>query len=424
MRRISTNLQHDDTQFALRAQESRVSNLNNQISSQRKIQNLRDDPLAAGHSVRYQSYLARLDRFEGNAKTVNDQFKVTEGYMNQSLQVMQRVRELAVTGAHGTFTSDDLKNMASEVDELLNELVQNGNATGADGVRLFSGTKSFTEPFETVLGDVSGAGSPMIKEVRYNGSVDAKKVEIDDQAYISTDQAGSRTFWAERQSLFSEVDATNYVVKADTSIDVDGVNVPLAAGDNVYAIIAKINDSGAAVKAYVDPVTNGLNIETTDARQLWLADGPSGDGSSADGASGDVLSSLGVVKAGQRPPYNLAPSVRVSGGSLYDAVIALRDSMLAGDQEAIGSRVLGAVDGSIDNLSTRLAEIGARYERNQFTQSRLNAQIVNVTAAESREADIDFTKAVTDLKMYEYTQQATLSTAGKLYSNSLLDYIK
>lgn len=422
MRRISTNLQHDDTQFALRAQESRVSNLNNQIASQRKIQNLRDDPLAAGHSVRYQSYLARLDRFEGNSKTVNDQFKITEGYMNQSLQVMQRVRELAVTGAHGTFTPDDLKNMASEVDELLNELVQNGNATGADGVRLFAGTKSFTEPFETVLGDVSGAGSPMIREVRYNGSVDAKKVEIDDQAYISTDQAGSRTFWAERQSLFSEVDATAYVVKDDTSIDVDGVNVPLAAGDNVYAIISKINDSGAAVKAYVDPVTNGLNIETTDARQLWLADVPSADG--AVGTAGGVLSDLGVVKAGQRPPYNIASSVRVSGGSLFDAVIALRDSMLAGDQEAIGGRVLGAVDGSIGNLSTRLAEIGARYERNQFTQSRLSAQIVNVAAAESREADIDFTKAVTDLKMYEYTQQATLSTAGKLYSNSLLDYIK
>lgn len=419
MRRISTNLQHDDTQFALRNQESRVSNLNNQIASQRKIQNLRDDPLAAGHSVRYQSYLARLERFENNAKTVNDQFKVTEGYMNQSLQVMQRIRELAVTGANGTFTPDDLKNMASEVDELLNELVQNGNATGSDGVRLFAGTKSFTEPFETILGDVSGAGTPIIKEVRYNGSVDAKKIEIDDQSYIQTDQAGNRTFWAERQSLFSEVDSTSYVVKADTSINVDGVNIPLNAGDNVHAIIAKINDSGAAVKAYVDPVTNGFNIETTDSRQLWLS-----DGASADGVEGDVLSSLGVVKAGQRPPYNIANSVKTSGGSMFDTVIALRDAMLAGDQEAIGTRVLGAVDGSIDNLSTRLAEIGARFERNQFTLARLDTQIVNVTAAESREADIDFTKAVTDLKMYEYTQQATLSTAGKLYSNSLLDYIK
>jgi flagellar hook-associated protein 3 FlgL len=137
-----------------------------------------------------------------------------------------------------------------------------------------------------------------------------------------------------------------------------------------------------------------------------------------------VLSSLGMVKGGQHPPYNIANSVRTSGGSLFDAVISLRDAMLNGDQEAIGSRVLGAVDGSIDNLTTRLSQIGARYERNQSTLSRLDSQIVNTTAAESREGDLDFTKAVTDLKMFEYTQQATMSTAGKLYQNSLLNYLK
>jgi flagellar hook-associated protein 3 FlgL len=414
MKRISSDMQHNDLQASLRKQESRVSALNNQISSQRKIQNLRDDPLAAGHSVRYQSYIGRLERFEQNAKTVNDQFKITEGYMNQSLQVVQRIRELSVAGANGTYTPGDLKNMASEVDELLKELVLNGNATGPDGVRLFSGTKTFTEPFEAVLGDIDGAGNPMIKEIRYNGSVDSKNVEIDEQAYIPTDHAGNRIFWAERQSLFSEVDATAFMVKNDTEIQIDGVTVPLSAGDNVYAIISKINDSGAAVKANLDPVTNGLNLTTTDARQLWMR----------DGEGGNILSSLGMIKEGQRPPYNIASSVRMSGGSLFDAVIALRDAMLSGDQEAIGGRVLGAVDGSIDNLATRLAQIGSRYERTQATMARLDSQILNASAAESREGDIDFTQAVTDLKMYEYTQQASLSTAGKLYSNSLLNYIK
>lgn len=414
MRRISSNLQHTDTQFALRRQESRLSDTNNSISSQRKILNLRDDPLAAGHSVRYQSYLARLDRFERNAKTVSDQFKITEGYMNQSLQIMQRVRELAVAGANGTYTKGDLKNMATEVDELLKELISNGNATGPDGVRLFAGTKSFTEPFETVLGDRDGAGNPVVMQVRYNGTVDGKNIEIDEQSHLATAQAGNRTFWAEKQSLFSEVDATNYMVKADTAIEVDGVTVPLTAGDNVYAIISKINDSGAGVKAYIDPVTNGLNLETTDSRQLWIR----------DGEGGDVLASLGMVKAGQRPPYNIANSVRMSGGSLFDSVIALRDAMLSGDQDAIGGKVLGSVDGGIDNLATRLASIGSQYERTQATMARIAYQTVNVTAAESREADIDFTKAITDLKMFEYTQQATLSTAGKLYSNTLLNYVK
>jgi flagellar hook-associated protein 3 FlgL len=98
--------------------------------------------------------------------------------------------------------------------------------------------------------------------------------------------------------------------------------------------------------------------------------------------------------------------------------------MLSGDQESIGGRVLGSIDSAIDNLTTRMAGIGSKYERATVTLARLDNQILNTTAAESREGDLDFTKAVTDLKMYEYTHQAALSIAGKLYSNTLLNYMR
>ena len=116
--RISSKMYNNDTQANLRLQESRLNNLNNQIGSQQKIQRLRDDPLAAGHVVRYQSYLNRVNQFEKNAQTLTDEFALREGYMTDSLDIMQRIRELAVTGANGIYTKEDLKNMASEVDQL------------------------------------------------------------------------------------------------------------------------------------------------------------------------------------------------------------------------------------------------------------------------------------------------------------------
>ena len=64
MRRISSNLNNMDTQANLRIQESRLNKANNQMGSQRKIQQLRDDPIAAGHLVRYQSFLGRVNTFE------------------------------------------------------------------------------------------------------------------------------------------------------------------------------------------------------------------------------------------------------------------------------------------------------------------------------------------------------------------------
>lgn len=414
MQRISSNLPFQDLQYALRRQEAELNTRNGRVANQSAISGLRDDPLAAGHSVRYKSYLARLERFDRNVQTLSDRFKVTEGYMSSSMEVLQRVRELAVSSANGTYTREDLGNMAAEVDELLKELLVNGNASGPDGVRVFSGSKSHTEPFEAVYGSVNGAGNPVVREVRYNGSLGEKRVEVDEGAFLEADYAGNRTFWAEPQTLFSQVDATGYVVPADTSIVVDGVDIPLAAGDTVYAVIAKINASGAAVKAGLDPVTNGLNLTTTDTRQLWLQ----------DGAGGNVLSSLGLIREGQRPPYNTADSVRVSGGSLFDAVISLRDAMYSGDQEAIGGRILGALDGAVDNLSARMAELGSRYERAEAVSARLAVQTLNTQAADSREVDLDFTKAVTDLKMLEYAHQAALSTAGKLYTDTLLNYLR
>ena len=364
--------------------------------------------------VRYQSYLGRVQTFEKNAQVLTDRLALTEGYMDQSLEIMHRIRELAITGANGTYTPEDMQNMAAEVDELLEELVQNANATGPDGNSLFAGTRTNRTAFDVEMATVPGASEPKIAAVRYNGNVAGNKVEVDENAYLETSSAGNKVFWSQPQELYSSRDASAFRVSADGVISVDGHEIALNAGDNVYAIVSKINDSGAAVKASIDPVTFGLNLQTTDSRQLWLED-----------LSGTTLNDLGLIKdASQQPPYNLGDSVRVSGGSLFDSVIALRDALLTGDQEAIGGRVLGGIDGSVNNLVARIAQSGSEYERAMQNVSRNSLTALNVTSMISREGDLDFTKAITDMKMMEYVQQATLSNAAKLYSSTLLNYLR
>mgnify|MGYP001670721183 FL=1 len=384
------------------------------MGSQRRIHELRDDPIAAGHLVRYQSFLSRVENFEKNALTMSDQFVLREGYMNNSLDVMQRVREIAVTGANGIYTKDDMRDMAMEVDELLKELVQNANAVSSDGNSIFAGTNTKSSAFDVEMGTVQGSAVPLISNVKYNGTIDMNKVEVDERKYLSVDNAGNRTFWAEQQQLFGGRDASAWQASADSTISVDGVAINIKAGDNVYALASKINDSGAAVRAKIDPVTRGLNLETTDARQLWLSD-----------VNGSVLSDIGIIKdASQKPPYNIGNSVRVSGGSMFDTVIALRDALLKGDTEEVGGRVLGALDSGIANLVTRIAKSGSQYERAQLNVQRNSATAMNVTQQISREGDLDITKAITDMKMLDYTYQATLSNAGKMFNSTLLNYMR
>ena len=414
MQRISSQMNNNNTQSSLRLQESRLNAANNQIGSQRRIQQLRQDPIAAGHLVRYQSYLQRVNQYEKNALTLSDQFSVREGYMTDSLDIMQRVRELAVTGANGIYNKEDLKNMATEVDELLKALVQNANAVSADGNSIFAGTNTKTTAFDIEMGNVEGSGVPLIQNVRYNGNNNINLVEVDEGKYLQNDNIGDKTFWAEHQQLFGGRDALNWQSSSNNVLSIDGVEIQINQGDNIYAVVSKINDSAAAVKASVDPIRNALNLETTDARQLWLQD-----------VSGNTLEELGIIKdSSQLPPYNIATGTRVSGGSMFDAVIAFRNALLSGDQEAIGSRVLGSLDQGIDSLVTRIAKSGAEYERAQLNATRNGKLALDVTQMVSREGDLDFTKAITDLKMLDYTNQATLSQAGKMYSSTLLNYMR
>ena len=412
--RISSQLNNNQTQYNLRRQEVKRAKIDQQIGTQSRISSLRDDPIAAGHLVKYQSYLTRVNNFEKNATTLSDQYLYREGYMRNSLEIMQRVRELAVTGANGIYTKDDMRNMAVEVNELLGELIQNANAVAPDGNSLFAGTNSNIRAFDVDMGAIEGSTVPLISAVHYNGSIEQNKIEVDENKYITVETAGNRIFWAENQRLFGGRDAREWQAQNDSVISVDGQKIAVEAGDNVYALVSKINASGAAVKASLDPVTHGLNFTTTDARQLWLED-----------VSGSALNELGIIKdSSQHPPYNIGDSVKVSGGSLFDTVIALRDAMFAGDSEAIGGRVLASLDSGVNTLVNRVAKSGSEYERLQNDMTRNSAVALNVTGQISREGDLDLTKAITDEKMLEYTQNATLSNAGKMYSSTLLNYMR
>ncbi|HAK68414.1 MAG TPA: flagellar hook-associated protein 3, partial [Treponema sp.] len=389
MNRISSQYNNTNTQYFLRQQEVRQAQKNAQIGSQSRLGALRDDPIAAGHLVRYQSFLSRVNVFEKNAQTLADNFQLREGYIHQNVEIMQKVRELAVQGANGTYTPQDLKNMSVQVDELLKELIQNANAVGPDGNSLFAGTRNNVTSFEISMGDVEGASEPLITHVAYNGNIEANKVEVDEQAYLEVENSGNKIFWAEPQVLMGQRDLSSWQAQEDSVIYLDGVDIRINRGDNIYAVAAKINDSGVAVKASIDPLSRGLNLRTTDAHQMWLAD-----------KSGSVLEQIGMIKdKSQLPPYNIGTSVNISGGSLFDTVIALRDALLSGNQEAIGSRVLGTIDEGMNNLTTRLAKSGSDYERAQNNIQRQSLNNLNVTNLVSREGDIDMTEAITDLKM-------------------------
>jgi flagellar hook-associated protein 3 FlgL len=305
--------------------------------------------------------------------------------------------------------------MATEVNELLNELVQLANARNADGNTMFAGTKTQAEPFRAILGDVRGADGQIITDVQYIGNIERNRTEIAEGAFIDMNFPGNEVFWAENQQVFSTVDATGYQVQEDSTIRIDGVDVQLTQGDNIYAVISKINNSEAAVQARLDPVQSSLVLETTSPHQMWLQD--AGDST--------VLQDLGVIADGDNPPpQNVAASADVFGGSVFDMVINLRDRLYEGDTIDIGGSALRGIDDGLNNVLSNLASLGAKDTRLQTVFTRTEREITQVAEMNSNEVDLDMTRAITDLRMLEYTHQAAIGTAGRILQQTLLDFLR
>jgi flagellar hook-associated protein 3 FlgL len=406
---------NDDMQYRLRRQEEGLSNIQAKIAGQTKFNNLRDDPLAASHTVRYESYLARLNRFEKNALYAKEHLNQTDGYLRQANDVLQRVREIAVQGANGVYTPEDMRAMGIEINELLKELTSIANAVGPDGTRLFAGDRAFTEPFRLIEGKIDEGQDALVVAVEYRGAGASRRTETGDGLYQNLDISGGEGFWAEKMQVFSSVDASSYQATAQGSFFIDGIEIEVNPGDNVSAIIAKINDSPAPVKAYLDPNSRGLALEGTIPHLIKAED--------AQGST--VLRDLGLIipNADQGAP-NWSPSSRVAGGSVFDMVIRLRDALYRGDADFVGSQGVGGLDLALNNVQMRLVDIGSRVERSESSWMRINAEIPNVTAALGRESSLDFATAAVELGMMDFAHKSTLQTASKILPRTLLDFLR
>ena len=415
MKRISTNMPNYDMQYHMRLREWKMNQMQNKIAGQTKIQELRDDPVAAAHSSRYQSHITRLNRFSENVQRIQGNGRVVEGYMQEALNILHRVRELAVTGATGTFTTQEKQYMGEEINQLMREFLEITNAQSGDGTTLFSGDNSLAHAFRASYGNVKGSSQDVITSVEFVGTIHENLAEISEGSFIATNYPGNKVFWAEQQTVISAVDAGEYQVPGDTAISIDGNEIKLTAGDTIHSIISKINDSGAAVKAKLDPVLNSLVLITTSPHQLWLE----------DVGGGTVLQDVGVLSdTGSLAPNNYAPDTSISGGSVFDMMIHIRDALYRGDSIEIGGSGIQGIDTAMDNLLTSMAELGARDKRLEIVGERLAFEIPKMIQRNSVEVDLDMAEAITNLKMLEYTHKAALQTAGRILQPTLLDFMR
>lgn len=97
---------------------------------------------------------------------------------------------------------------------------------------------------------------------------------------------------------------------------------------------------------------------------------------------------------------------------------------LNGDATVDLNAELGRLDQQLDNLLAVRATVGARMNRFELIQSRLEADEVNVTRLLSKEEDADMAEVITNLKTAENVYRAALAAGARIIQPSLVDFLR
>ncbi|WP_443739490.1 flagellin N-terminal helical domain-containing protein [Treponema sp.] len=130
---------------AMFAQRSEgITELNNQknmekLSSGMKINRAGDDASGLAVSEKMRSQIRGLNQASTNAKNGISFIQTTEGYLQETEDIIQRIRELAVQSSNGIYTDEDRMQIQVEVSSLIAEVDRIASTAQFNGMNMLTG---------------------------------------------------------------------------------------------------------------------------------------------------------------------------------------------------------------------------------------------------------------------------------------------
>ena len=172
------------------------------LSSGVKINKAGDDASGLAVSEKMRAQIRGLRRAEMNAEDAISFIQTVEGYLNQTTEIIQRLRELAVQAGNGIYSDEDRVYMQVEASQLVAEI--NRIASHAQ----FNGMNILTGRFAPNVGNISfHIGANMDQRILINiGDMTARGLGMiaDDgtsKIDLTTQEAANRTIGVADQAL-------------------------------------------------------------------------------------------------------------------------------------------------------------------------------------------------------------------------------
>ena len=150
------------------------------LSSGMRINRAGDDASGLAVSEKMRSQIRGLQRASKNAQDGISFIQTTEGYLQESQDIVQRLRELSVQAANGIYTAEDRMQIQVEVSQLVDEIDRIASHAQFNGMNLLTGRFARDTGENAVTGSMwFQIGSNMDQRTRvYIGTMTAKALGV------------------------------------------------------------------------------------------------------------------------------------------------------------------------------------------------------------------------------------------------------
>ncbi len=141
--RISTNVMALNAQNKLTANQSKVEGSIKKLSSGLRINSAADDAAGLAISEKMRAQIRGLKQAQDNAQDGISLLQTAEGALQQTTDILQRMRELVIKAQNtGVLTDSDRTSITSELTTLRSEIDRIATSTTFNGKKLLNGSAS------------------------------------------------------------------------------------------------------------------------------------------------------------------------------------------------------------------------------------------------------------------------------------------
>ncbi|MCZ4371540.1 flagellin [Vibrio diazotrophicus] len=374
---VNTNVSAMTAQRYLNGATSAQQTSMERLSSGSKINSAKDDAAGLQISNRLNVQSRGLDVAVRNANDGISIAQTAEGAMNETTNILQRMRDLSLQSTNGSNSKSERVALQEEVSALNDELNRIAETTSFGGNKLLNGTFS-TKSFQ--IG--ADSGEAVMLSLNNMRSDNSKMGGISYQATESKDKN-----WGVQSG------ANDLTMSfTDKSGQEQTISISAKTGDDIEELATYINGQTDTVKASV----------SEDGKLQVFAGTDKLDGEVAFG--GSLAGELGLGSAeGKAVTVNSIDVTSVGGA-----------------QESVA-----IIDSALKFVDSHRAELGAFQNRFNHAISNLDNINENVNASKSRIKDTDFAKETTALTKSQILSQAssTVLAQAKQAPNAALSLL-